>query len=258
MMDDEDAVEGLKQLGLTTYEARVFLALQKLGSASASEISKVADVPRSQVYGAAENLEDRGLVEIQQSTPTVYRPVPLEEARTRLLDRLAETGSETFDYLDSVHATESETERSQAIWLVRGGDAVTSRVTELAEIAEERLLYAVSDPSLLDEAVLEVLADKRQEGLEVLVSSANRSVREAAREEGFDTHAIPQERDPDVSTARVLLADETTMLLSVFSSTEIAEGTEEVAFWSGDTAFAAVLYAFLEEWFDDPFGRGAT
>ncbi|MFT4921427.1 MAG: sugar-specific transcriptional regulator TrmB [Haloarculaceae archaeon] len=256
MMSDEDAIEGLKQLGLTTYEARVFLALQKLGSGSASEISEVADVPRSQVYGAAENLEKRELVEIQQSTPTVYRPVPLEEARTRLLDRLAETGSETFDYLDSVHATESETERSQAIWLVRGANAVTSRVSELAEVADERVLYAVSDPSLLDERVLEVLEDKRDRGLDVLVASASQAVREAAREAGFDTHAIPSERDPDVSTARVLLADDGTMLLSVFSSTEIAEGTEEVAFWSADTAFAAVLFAFLEEWFDDPFGQG--
>ncbi len=252
-MDDEAAIEGLTQLGLTTYEARVFLALQKLGSASASEVSEVADVPRSQVYGAAERLEERGLVETRQSTPTVYRPVTLEQARTRLLDRLAETGAETFDYLETVRDTRAETEQSEAIWLVKGEDAVTSRVAELADVAEERLLYAVADPSMLDETVLDTLATARDDGLEVIVASSTPAVREAARERGFDTYRVPDERDPDVGTARVLLVDRRTMLLSVFSSTDVAEGTQEIAFWSVDSAFAAVLLGFLEEWFDDPF-----
>ncbi len=252
-MDDEAAIEGLTQLGLTTYEARVFLGLQKLGSASASEVSEVADVPRSQVYGAAERLEERGLVETRQSTPTVYRPVTLEQARTRLLDRLAETGAETFDYLDTVRDTRAETEQSEAIWLVRGETAVRSRVAELVGVAEERLLYAVADPSMLDEPVLDALAVARDEGLTVVVASANPAVREAADEAGFETYRVPEERNPDVGSARVLLVDRRTMMLSVFSSTDVAEGTQEVAFWSVDSAFAAVLLGFLEEWFDDPF-----
>lgn len=252
-MDDETAIEGLTRLGLTTYEGRVFLALQKLGSASASEVSEVADVPRSQVYGAAERLEERGLVETRQSTPTVYRPVTLEQARTRLLDRLAETGAETFDYLDTVRDTRAEREQSEAIWLVKGEDAVTARVTELAELAEERLLYAAPEASMLDETVFDTLAEARDTGLEVIVASSNPAVREAAGEVGFETYSVPDERDPDIGTARVLLVDRRTMLLSVFSSTEVAEGTQEVAFWSADSAFAAVLLGFMEEWFDDPF-----
>ncbi len=254
-MDDEAAVEGLTKLGLTTYEARVFLALQKLGTASASEVSEVADVPRSQVYGAAERLEERGLVETRQSTPTVYRPVALEQARTRLLDRLAETGAETFEYLDAVRDSRAETEQSEAIWLVKGSEAVTSRVVELVEIAEDRVLYAAPDPSMLQADVVEALEAARDGGRTVIVASSNAAVREAAREYGFDTYRVPDERNPDVGSARVLLVDRRTMLLSVFSSTEVAEGTQEVAFWSVDSAFAAVLLGFLEEWFADPFGK---
>jgi len=252
-MDDGDAVEGLTQLGLTTYEARVFLALQKLGSASASEVSEVADVPRSQVYGAADRLEERGLVETRQSTPTVYRPVPLEQARTRLLDRLAETGAETFDYLDTVRESQADTEQSEAIWLVKGDEAVSSRVADLVGVAEKRVLYAAADPSMLEDGVTEALVEARSGGLEVIVASADPAVREAGRAEGFDTYRVPDERDPDAGSARVLLVDRRSMLLSVLSSTEVTEGTQEVAFWSVDSAFAAVLLGFLEEWFDDPF-----
>lgn len=251
-MDDEAAIEGLTQLGLRTYEARVFLALQKLGSASASEVSDVADVPRSQVYGAAENLEERGLVETRQSTPTVYRPVTLEEARTRLLDRLAETGAETFDYLETVQDSQAETEQSEAIWLVKGAAGVSARVTELADLAENRLLYAVPDPSMLDEEISAALAEASSGGVRVVVASSESDVRERAAELGFDTYNVPDERDPDVGSARVLLVDTRSMLLSVFSSTEVARGTQEVAFWSVDSAFAAVLLGFLDEWFDHP------
>ena len=254
-MDDEAAVEGLARLGLTTYEARVFLALQKLGSASASEVSEVADVPRSQVYGAAERLEERGLVETRQSTPTVYRPVGLEQARTRLLDRLAETGAETFDYLDSVRDSRAETEQSEAIWLVKGAAAVTSRVAELVEVADDRVFYAITDASMLQEEIVDALTEARDAGRTVIVASSNAAAREAAGEYGFETYRVPDERDPDVNSARVLLVDRRTMLLSVFSSTDVAEGTQEVAFWSVDSAFAAVLLGFMEEWFADPFGE---
>ncbi len=252
-MDEEEAIEGLTQLGLRTYEARVLLALQKLGSGSASEVSEVADVPRSQVYGAAENLEERGLVETRPSTPTVYRPVTLEQARTRLLDRLAETGAETFDYLESVRDSQAETEQSEAIWLVKGAEGVGSRVVELAGIADSRLLYAVPEPSMLDEEISAALTGARSEGLEVIVASANPDVRERAADLRLDTHRVPDERDPDVGSARVLLVDRRTMLLSVFSSTDVAEGTQEVAFWSVDSAFAAVLLGFMAEWFEHPF-----
>ena len=34
---------------------------------------------------------------------------------------------------------------------------------------------------------------------------------------------------------------------------DVADGTEEVAFWSSETAFAAVLGGFLAEWFQVPF-----
>ena len=46
----------LERLGLSTYEAGVFVALEKLGRGTAREIAEATDVPRSQVYGAAEHI----------------------------------------------------------------------------------------------------------------------------------------------------------------------------------------------------------
>jgi len=267
-MNDHDAIEGLKRLGLTTYEARVFLALQKLGHGTASEISDVADVPRSQVYGAAERLEGRGLIEIRQSTPTVYRPVPLEQARRQLLDRLAETGAETFDYLDGVQGTEESAERTESIWMVHGRDSVTARAVTLAEQADSRLLYATDEGSLVTDELLEGLAGAAERGVTVMLASVEAGVLSRAGDvEGLLTFQVPPDRDIDVSIARLLVADGQTILLSTRTADgRMPSGAEsepgatgasagrEVAFWTSETAFAAVLAELAEAWLDAPAG----
>ncbi|MHB9285596.1 TrmB family transcriptional regulator [Halobacteriales archaeon Cl-PHB] len=251
-MDDETAVAGLERLGLTEYEARVFVALQKLGAGTASEVGEVADVPRSQVYGAADKLDDRGLVETRQSTPTAYRPVSLDQARTRLLDQLQRTGAETFDYLETVGGSHDE-EETEAIWLVNGSDAVASRTAELVETAEDRVLYAVDDPALLADPVGERLRAAATD-LTVVVASADEAVLAAVADEpGLEGHAVPDDRSPEVGVGRVLAADDRALLLSVYSARSGTDGVEEVAFWSDDSTFAAVLGEFFREWLADPF-----
>jgi len=252
-MQDEDAIAGLKRLGLTTYEARVFLALQKLGSGTASEVSEVADVPRSQVYGAAEGLEERGLVETQQSTPTVYRPVPLEQARTQLLDQLAETGAETFDYLDAVQSTESRDERTESIWMVRGKESITSRTVDLATRAEQRFLYAVDEPAHVTPEIVDALRETAERGVAVALTSADDAALDCVDgENSIVTYQVPADRHLDVSTTRLLIADSRTILLSTRSS-GAARDSDEVAFWASDNAFAAVLAELAEAWLEGPF-----
>jgi len=252
-MNDERAIEGLKRLGLTTYEARVFLALQKLGSGAASEISEVAEVPRSQVYGAAEGLEKRGLVETQRSTPTVYRPVELEQARRLLLDQLAETGAETFDYLDSVQDSHEQQERSEAIWLLDGSAAIQSRTIELTEAATDRLLYAIGEPELLDEETLVALEDAADRGVTVLVASTEGPVLDRIPESSpVYAYAVPDERSMEVEIGRLLLADDQTLLLSTSTATSTGQ-TEATAFWTSENLFAKIIVRLADEWFGEPF-----
>jgi len=232
-MQDEDAIQGLKRLGLTTYEARVFLALQ--------------------MYGAAEGLEEHGLVETRQSTPTVYRPVPLEQARRQLLDQLAETGAETFDYLETVKDSAVEQERSESIWLIRGSDAIASRIVSIAGDAEERLLYGADAPTMAEEEVVEALLDAAERGVTVVVASVNPAVLEAVPE-SLATYRVPEERDMDVDTGRLVVVDDATILMSTHQQGVSADDTEEVAFWTSGNTFATVLVELAEGWLKDPFG----
>jgi sugar-specific transcriptional regulator TrmB len=250
-MNDEHAIDGLKRLGLTTYEARVFVALQKLGRGAASEISNVADVPRSQVYGAAEGLEERGLIETQQSTPTVYRPVPLEQARRLLLDQLAETGAETFDYLDAIQDSHEQDERSESIWLLHGSDAIRSRAAELIDGADRRVLYATDDPEHLHEDVHAALEAAGEDGVQVVIASLRESVlAEVPESSPILAYEVPEDRETDVDIAQMLMVDTDTLLLSTYSA---AADEAEVAFWTSENIFASIMVELVEEWFRDPF-----
>jgi len=251
--DDEAAVEALKRFGLSTYEARTFVALQKLEVGSASEVAEVTDVPRSQVYGATDELESRGLIDVQQGTPTRYRPVDTEEARDRLYTGLRATGDAAFAYIEDVRGEQANLEeRGEAIWTVEGEENVAARCASLIGNADADVLYAASDPGALD-PLLEAFRGALDRGVAVTVVSAERPVLDAAREsiEGVDTRVVPDDRDPGVSTGRVLLVDRDTVLLSVRPTEAMPHVSEETAFWSTETGFAMLLVAILREWFGD-------
>jgi sugar-specific transcriptional regulator TrmB len=240
-LDDRTAVESLEQLGLSNYEARVFVALQRLGVATAREVHETAEVPRSQVYGAAEALEERGLVELQQSTPKRYRPVSLAAAEERLASRLDRERDRAFDHLERVRQEGTDSESRDDVWTVRGSGAVTDRIVALAKGAERRLLFGTPDPALLSEELVGTLRSRAEAGVEVRVVSESPAVREALAPEPFPT-AAPRESSPSDGLGRMLLVDDDTVLLSVRSDPATGgDAADETAIWSAETTMASVL-----------------
>jgi len=249
-MNDEDAVGALKRLGLTTYEARVFVALQKLGTGSASEVADIADVPRSQVYGAADDLEGRGLVDVEQSNPTRYRPVGIEEARERLYRQLRSESDAAFEYLESVREEYGATEESESIWTVRGETNVVSRTAQLVESADGHVLYGTDDVARLEPAVRDALAAAADAGVDVTVLSETDSVLDVADDLGARGVSVAHQPKPDMGAERVVMVDDTAVLVSVAS-----DDGAETAFWSRDTGFAAMLSSLLGEFVADVAGE---
>ncbi|MFB6119646.1 MAG: TrmB family transcriptional regulator [Halobacteriaceae archaeon] len=242
-MSESDAVTALQRLGLSKYEASVFVALQRLGTGTAREVADETDVPRSQVYGAAERLEERGLVEIQQASPIRYRPVSLEEARDRLRDRFDREADRAFDSLADVrHEAESDGEQ-EAVWTVEGREAVVARTTALIDEAERRLVYS-GDADHISESVTEALADASEEGVAVVAVSAD-DVADRFAGTGVTVHRLPDSfEDRSGAAGRLLVADDDAMLVSVDQS----EG-DETAIWSADTGFASVFIRLADTWF---------
>lgn len=252
-MDKDKAIGALKHLGLTSYEAQVFIALQKLGVGSASEIDRIADVPRSQVYGAAETLEELGLAEVQQSNPIRYRPVALEEARERLQKRYEQQEHQAFDYLEEVTSKHHDADEHQEdVWTLHGRDTVSGRTRQLIDDAEEYVLYGGS-PEIVEAEIITMLVEQASNGVSVTIVSATDEVLDYF--EGIDdvtVRAYPTGLAPeDQQTGRILIVDDEIVLLSILGDERLQGRRTETAIWSAETGFAAVIIRLINAWFEE-------
>jgi sugar-specific transcriptional regulator TrmB len=242
-----DPTDALQRLGLSKYEAEVFVALQQLDSGTASDVDELADVPRSQVYGAAEDLANRGLLDVQHASPKRYRAVSLEEAREQLRRDFEREQERAFDALADLEADfAGGEERQEAIWTVRGRETIDARVESFIRDAESTVRIGL-DSELLAENVAEALLDVA-DAVDVVVMSTDPGVRERFADTAVRTVRLPDDvgnsGSPD---GRVVVVDDRTVLLSV-----LRPDGEETAFWSSDTDFAKWLIRLIDGHLGEP------
>jgi sugar-specific transcriptional regulator TrmB len=85
MLQNDETVTTLMNLGLTSLQAKTYLALTELGRADAQKVSKLSNVARQDIYRIMPTLEKLGLVEKAIAKPTLYKAVPLKDGCLMLL-----------------------------------------------------------------------------------------------------------------------------------------------------------------------------
>ena len=74
----------LRELGLSSYAAKSLVALLGNAPMSAGQICRATGIPDSKIYYALDELDRTKLVESQHGTPTLYRPVELDQMISNL------------------------------------------------------------------------------------------------------------------------------------------------------------------------------
>jgi sugar-specific transcriptional regulator TrmB len=90
VFQDDECLGVLRHLGLTGLQARIYLALARLGVADVKTISRVSNVARQDVSRVMSGLQELGLVENGASSQDVYTAVPLRKGLLFLLQQKAE------------------------------------------------------------------------------------------------------------------------------------------------------------------------
>ena len=94
----ESVVEKLQRVGLTEYEARVYLGLLRDHLNSAAKLSEKSGVPRTKIYSVLESLEEKGWIRIYSGIPLLFRAVDPR-------DVFEKVKREYGEFLESVQAT---------------------------------------------------------------------------------------------------------------------------------------------------------
>ncbi|HLE46838.1 MAG TPA: helix-turn-helix domain-containing protein [Candidatus Thermoplasmatota archaeon] len=191
-----ERISKLAQLGLNEQQARAYLSLLDVDTATVNDIAKESRVPRAKLYEVLETLNRKGLIEVIPETPQRFRANP----PTALYDtRLAELRSEERQLRDTIgelmlQLLPGGKERAgdldrDFLHLVRGRTPLVTAFKQLVE-RSERTLHILGDPlflprlKLYDETYRAVAHFQAKGQLRILIpSNAVRAV------EGRKVHA---------------------------------------------------------------------
>jgi sugar-specific transcriptional regulator TrmB len=243
-MSVHEAVEALCELGLSTYEAEVFVALQRLGTGTAQEVSEQSDVPRSQVYGAADDLAARGLIEVVESAPKSFRPVSLAAAREQLAARVEREQERAFENLAAVQGDHEERDHDGEVSTLRGREPIRDRAVALVDDADEQVVLVGVDDDLLSDAVVDSLCGRADAGVPVTVVTPDETVRERVGQSDVRVVVVPEDHHGGF-TGVTLLVDEATVMLSVPTEPDREAPFDEVALWTAETSIGRILARFV-------------
>lgn len=173
----EDAIALLQQLGLKEYEAKCFVALTRVSSGTAKDVSELVDVPRTRVYDAIRVLESNGLVEVQHSSPQQFRAVSVDEATNILREQYEDRVASLRDTLTELEpASTAPEEPVHEVWSLTGDEAIRNRSQRLVADAEEEVVFVVRDePS---DAEVATLAAACQRDVDIRVGVLSDDLRE--------------------------------------------------------------------------------
>src|SRR5919108_2096686 len=183
-------VERLTQLGLTSYEAKAYLALTRRGSATAAQVSRLAGVPRQRIYDVLASLVEKGLASSKPGRVVKYAATAPELALERLLSdhrqQLADLEQSVSTMIEELQPAfqqgQEQTDPLEYIEVLRDRRAVNERFDELQAGIKREILVFTKPPYATP-------AQENVEGLEVVQSHTARSIYEFA---AFDDPAFTE------------------------------------------------------------------
>ena len=147
-------LERLTALGLTTYEAKAYLALLRRGTSTAAETARVAGLPRQRVYDVLGALVERGLASGRPGKAVKYAATPPDVAIERLIadhrHHVAELERRAASLIEELQpqyeAGQTETDPLEYIEVLRDRRAINERFAELQRSIRDEILVFTKPP----------------------------------------------------------------------------------------------------------------
>jgi len=168
----QDARRVLRELGLTDYEARAYIALLERGVLTASQVSENADVPYSKVYETLTSLERKGWIETEKGRPRRYYPKTPSEALATAkmqLEEKVKAWEKTITSELQPFYEKREIREKPDIWILRGEISTIAKLKEMLDKATSELMIAATVlPKALIDSVLPLLQQLHRADVRIL------------------------------------------------------------------------------------------
>jgi len=141
-------IEKLQEFGLTEKEARVYLAALQLGSATAEQISKLAEVNRSTTYVQIEQMMQRGLMSThEEGKKTMFTAESPEHLKRIYQKRVEDLQNEVkaFDrFVPELQRLYDSAGERPVVRFFQGKEGLITMRNEVLKAKEKKMLIASS------------------------------------------------------------------------------------------------------------------
>ena len=133
-----DLIEKLKEIGLNTYEAKVYVALLKKYPATGYEVSKLANIPQSRTYDTLKTLEEKNIVVSTNTKPVTYTPIKPKQLTQRVQKKM----NSTINFLEK-HLPEVKEDYNEPIITITGKQNIQDKIIEVIQNAKREIYIEI-------------------------------------------------------------------------------------------------------------------
>ncbi len=155
----------LKNLGLSDYEAKAYIALVAHGGGNAETIASTAKIPRTSSYKALESLCHKGFAISTRGRPVMYQPEPPGRVKEKLMEEVGET----FDKLGMIHEILMEKGEPQLVYTIAGKNRVLDKIGDLLEHSNRTFMISSPSFSVIRDALSSKLDKAIKRGIKITI-----------------------------------------------------------------------------------------
>lgn len=154
MQSETRLIRDLTSLGLTTYEAKAYVALLGRDSFTAAQVARQGQLPRQRIYDVLSSLVEKGLASSRPGAVVKYAAVAPDLAIERLvaghrrsMEALERSAAEVIAELAPAFAAgQSNTDPLEYIEVLRDAGAINERFAELQSGVKREILVFTKPP----------------------------------------------------------------------------------------------------------------
>ncbi len=170
-MIDDSLLSQLKQIGMSEYEAKVYVILTALRVASAREIHEQTKIPRGRIYETLATLTEKGFIVSSGKSPVRYSPVDVIQMFERLK---RESVTSLAGLVKHLKALESETPEP----LMQGYKLYTewtrdNQIRMMLHRAKSEIILLCNDEEFLKKYSSDISRAAKRVSLYLVVGSAD-------------------------------------------------------------------------------------
>ncbi len=161
-----DIISSFEKLGLSSNEAKVYLALLENHPITGYQLSKNSGILRPVVYEMLNRLVEKGGARIIKSNPDTYIPVEIDEFLKNIESDFTDAKKNIAGTLRNFLIVDN----TDFFWNIIGKKNIINSVIKMIENAEKDIYVSVQNQENLD-YLLSILEEKFQKGIHVDIFS---------------------------------------------------------------------------------------